>query len=46
VIQLHLSANVFNNVLLDEAKSALMYTAGGGLLAGVLVGWFIGRRRK
>jgi hypothetical protein len=46
VIHLHLSANVFNNVLLDEAKSALMYTAAGGALAGVLIGWFIGRRRK
>jgi len=46
VIHLHLSANVFNNVLLDEAKSMLMYTAGGGLVAGLLAGWFLGRRRK
>ena len=46
IVGLHLSANVFNNVLLDEAKSALMYTGGGGLVGGLLVGWFIGRRRK
>lgn len=46
VVALHLSANVFNNVLLDEAKAALMYTTGGGLLAGGLAGWFLGRRRR
>ena len=46
VVALHLSANVFNNALLDEAKAALMYTAGGGLLAGGLAGWFFGRRRS
>jgi hypothetical protein len=46
IISLHLSANVFNNVLLDEAKSALLYTGGGGALAGVLIGWFLGRRGK
>lgn len=43
VISLHLSANVFNNVLLDEAKAALMYTGGGGLVGGGLIGWFLGR---
>ena len=42
VISLHLSANVFNNVLLDEAKSALLYTGGGCLLAEALPGWFLG----
>ncbi|MFN0106517.1 MAG: YybH family protein [Bryobacteraceae bacterium] len=46
IVALHLSANVFNNVLLDEAKSALMYTGGGGLVVGGLIGWFAGRRRK
>ena len=46
IISLHLSANVFNNVLLDEAKSALLYTGGGGVLAGLLLGWFLGRRGK
>jgi hypothetical protein len=43
VVSLHLSANVFNNVLLDEAKKALMYTSGGGLLAGLLGGWAVSR---
>jgi hypothetical protein len=49
VVALHLSANVFNNVLLDEAKAALMYTGLGGLTVGLLVGaliaWFLGRLR-
>jgi hypothetical protein len=38
IVALHLSANVFNNVLLDEAKKALLYVGGGGLLLGLLVG--------
>lgn len=46
IVALHLSANVFNNVLIDEAKSALMYTGGGGAVVGALLGFFIGRRRK
>lgn len=43
VVSLHLSANVFNNVLLDEAKRALLFTTLGGLVAGLLLGWFLGR---
>jgi NhaP-type Na+/H+ or K+/H+ antiporter len=43
VVGLHLSANVFNNVLLDEAKRALMMVGGGGLAVGVLLGWLLGR---
>jgi hypothetical protein len=46
VVALHLSANVFNNVLLDEAKRALGLMAGGGLVVGMLVGWFVGRRTR
>lgn len=46
VVSLHLSANVFNNVLLDDAKTALLYAGLGGLVAGGLMGWLIGRRRK
>jgi len=46
IVSLHLSANVFNNVLLDEAKSALLYTSGGGLLGGAIFGFFLGRRRR
>jgi hypothetical protein len=49
VVALHLSANVFNNVLLDEAKAALLYTALGGAAAGAIIGfgaaWFFTRRR-
>jgi len=46
IVALHLSANVFNNVLIDEAKSALMYTGGGGAVVGALLGFLLGRRRK
>ncbi|MEP7351893.1 MAG: hypothetical protein ABI824_01545 [Acidobacteriota bacterium] len=49
IVGLHLSANVFNNDLLDEAKKALMYVGGGGVVLGILVGWgiswFLGRPR-
>ena len=37
VVHLHLSANVFNNNLLDEVKQMVWYAAGGGLLAGLLL---------
>lgn len=47
-VSLHLSANVFNNSLLDEAKAAAKLTAGGGVLGGLvlagLVCWW--RRRR
>lgn len=49
IVALHLSANVFNNVLLDEAKAALLYVALGGLALGLVAGWLIARllgRRK
>ncbi|MBI2687437.1 MAG: nuclear transport factor 2 family protein [Acidobacteria bacterium] len=46
VVSLHLSANVFNNVLIDDAKAMLVYTSGGGLLLGGLAGWFLGRRGR
>ena len=49
IVALHLSANVFNNVLLDEAKAALLYAVLGGLVAGLvfcgLVVWLVRRRR-
>lgn len=43
IISLHLSSNVFNNVLLDEAKAALLYTTIGGLLGGAVAGWALTR---
>jgi hypothetical protein len=46
VVGLHLSSNVFNNVLLDEAKSVLKMVGGGGVFVGLLVGYFLGRRGR
>ncbi len=46
IVNLHLSANVFSNTLMDEAKAALLYVGCGGLVAGGLVGWFLSRRRR
>ena len=47
VVSLHLSTNVFNNSLLDEAKSAATLTAAGGALGGlVLAGLFCWWRRR
>lgn len=43
VVSLHLSGNVFNNVLLDEAKRALLYVAGGALAIGAIAGWLLTR---
>lgn len=41
VVSLHLSANVFNNDLLDEAKSAAKLTAAGGALGGLILAGLI-----
>lgn len=41
IVGLHLSANVFNNSLLDEAVKTLKYVGGGGLALGLLLGWAI-----
>jgi len=50
IVALHLSANVFNNVLLDEAKAALLYAGLGGFALGGLLtaatAWFLFRRRR
>lgn len=43
VVHLHLSANVFNNNLLDEVKQMVWYAAGGGLLAGLMLMFALGR---
>ncbi len=43
IVHLHLSANVFNNNLLDEVKQMVWYAAAGGLLAGLLLMFAIGR---
>ena len=41
VVSLHLSANVFNNNLLDEAKSAAKLAAAGGALGGLVLAGLI-----
>ena len=46
IASLHLSSNVFTNPLISELTRMLWYAGAGGLLAGGLVGWFLGRRRK
>jgi len=46
VASLHASTNLFNNVLLDFAKKAGVWAGIGCLVAGLVVGWFLGRRRK
>lgn len=43
VVHLHLSANVFNNNLLDEVKQMVWYAGGGGLLVGLVLMFVIGR---
>ena len=48
VVHLHLSANVFNNNLLDEVKQMVWYAAAGGLIAGLvlMLAWARWRRGK
>lgn len=43
IVHLHLSTNVFNNELLDEVKQMAWYAGGGGLLAGLILMFAIGR---
>jgi hypothetical protein len=40
---LHLSANVFNNPLIDEAKNAAIYAGAGGAIIGFTLAWILGR---
>jgi ketosteroid isomerase-like protein len=46
IVHLHLSANVFNNNLLDEVKQMVWYAAAGGLLAGLVLMFGIGYLTK
>ncbi len=46
IVNLHLSSNVFTNVLISELTRALWMTGAACLLVGGLAGWFIGRRAK
>ncbi|MCC2866730.1 MAG: nuclear transport factor 2 family protein [Candidatus Accumulibacter phosphatis] len=46
VVSMHLSSNVFTNSLIAEAKEAIWWAAGGAGLAGLVLGWLIGRMRR
>jgi uncharacterized protein (TIGR02246 family) len=46
ISSLHLSSNVFTNTLISELTNMLWYAGAAGLVAGGLVGWFLGRRKK
>jgi uncharacterized protein (TIGR02246 family) len=46
IAALHLSSNVFTNSLINEAKDAVTYVGAGAGVAGLVVGFLIGRRRK
>lgn len=49
IVALHLSANVFNNPLIDEAKNAAIYAGAGGAILGFALAWILGmlmRRRR
>ena len=46
VAAMHLSANVFTNSLIDEAKRAAYYTGAGGLAAGLILAGIVCRLRR
>jgi ketosteroid isomerase-like protein len=46
IVNLHLSSNVFTNVLISELTRALWFAGAGGLVVGGLAGWLLGRRSK
>jgi hypothetical protein len=46
IVNLHLSSNVFTNILIAELKRALWFAGGLGLVIGGLAGWFVARRVK
>ena len=44
---LHVSANVFDNPILGLAvRKTALWTGGGAVVVGGIVGWLIGRRRR
>src|SRR5579872_2048012 len=46
IVNLHLSSNVFTNVLISELTRALWIAGGACLFAGGLAGWLLGRRSR
>jgi hypothetical protein len=45
IVSLHMSSNVFTNTLIAELTRGLWYAGIAGLVAGLLAGWFLRRRR-
>jgi ketosteroid isomerase-like protein len=46
IVSLHLSSNVFTNVLISDLTKAIWMTGAAALVAGGFAGFFLGRRRK
>ena len=46
IASLHLSTNVFDNAVLNLTRKAIYWVGGGSLVAGLIVGFFVGRPRK
>ena len=46
IASLHLSANVFTNVLISELTRAIWMTGSAALVVGGLAGWLLGRRKR
>ena len=42
----HYSVNMFDNPLLNSAKMMVWYAGGGAAVVGLIVGFFVGRRRR
>ncbi len=46
IASLHVSTNIFDNVMLDMEKKYAIRAVVVALVVGVIVGWLVGRRRK
>ncbi len=46
IVSLQFGVNVFDNPILSAVKKSIVYFSLGGILAGLIVGVFIGKRTK
>lgn len=46
IASIHFSTNIFDNALLNQAKNSLMWVGIITLIIGLIVGWFIGKKRR
>jgi len=46
IAALHVSTNLFDNTVLNLTRKATYWVGGGSLVAGLVVGFFVGRPRK